>query len=116
MRVEDNLFKMTLSGTPQLEVIDVVDNTNIPFSETLLTGFLDLVTMFALPQLTDKFMEIDVPDIDQALLEQLMAGNDNEDDEDGFTLEGSVETTTQFIEANNGKHLSFGMGLNRIDN
>ncbi|NRB42971.1 MAG: hypothetical protein HRU20_31640 [Pseudomonadales bacterium] len=111
LEVVDEKVNISFVGAPSLQVIDMINNTGLPFSERLLNGFLDIVSYFAFPALSEKIMEIDVPDIDQAMIEALLGGGEESD----FTIEGKVETTTQFIEANNGKHLSFGMGLNLVN-
>lgn len=103
LSVVDQKVHMTIQGTPQIDIRELLDfNVSVEGSNSqfnLFIGRAAVETMvnqllgFAIPQVADSFLVIDVPDIPGPLGTRVI-------------------TTTEGIEANNGAHLGFSMGLN----
>lgn len=104
---KDKKFHMTVDGTPRLEILELMDmnlsaggtKNGVTGTITLFVGkvFLEsaiaLIIDYAIPQVAETSLTIDVPDIDGP-------------------FGTKVITTTESINANNGEHLGFSMGLN----
>ncbi len=104
---EDKKFHMTVDGTPRLEILELMDmnlsaggtkngttgNVTLFISKMFLESAIALIIDYAIPQVAETSLTIDVPDIDGP-------------------FGTKVITTTESINANNGEHLGFSMGLN----
>jgi hypothetical protein len=103
LTVVDQKVHMTIEGTPELTIHELLDLNvslgsggnvlNIFAGKALIETIVNQLIGFAIPQVAESFMVIDVPDIEGP-------------------VGTKVITTTEGIEANNGKHLGFSMGMN----
>lgn len=103
LSVVDKQVHMTIEGIPQITVRELLDfHLQMSGSNGSLNWFIGkaffeesvkLLLEYAIPRVAESYMNISVPDI---------AGPNGT----------NVITTTESIEANNGAHLGFSMGLN----
>lgn len=57
---EGNAVRLSVHGSPVFNLRSMVNNTGLPVTQSMLQGVLDLVTMYFLPQLADRFIIIDL--------------------------------------------------------
>ena len=93
MWVDDQVFNMTINGSPDFRINSVKNYTILPISDELLSFAVDLMIMWGIPQVADTHLTIDIPDVDNP--------------DYSFTTE---VTTKDF--STEGGHLSFSMGIN----
>lgn len=57
---EDNAAKIGISGSPEFTVNTVVNNTALPVTKSILQGLMDVITVYALPELSKQALVIDL--------------------------------------------------------
>ena len=95
MHVRDDKFYMTISGSPDFKINSVVNHSIVPISDGVLTWVMDSMIGWAIPQIAQTELEIDIPDIE------------------GEGYDFSTSVTTQEFNTDGG-HLNFSMGLNPV--
>jgi len=55
-----NAVRLGVEGSPTFNLRSMENNTGFPVTQAMLQGVLDLVTMYFLPQITDRFVIIDL--------------------------------------------------------
>ncbi|CAA0105078.1 Uncharacterised protein [BD1-7 clade bacterium] len=101
LSLDGQVLETTLLGSPQLEIKDVETPDGLEFIEPLIQPLADLITDGLLPLVTNTALRLDLTEFELPL--------------ELSDPTKALQLSTEGIEANNGRHLSFSTGINLID-
>jgi len=65
---QENIFKIGLASTPQLNIHRMVNNTAIPVSQGVLQMLVEAITVYFLPTVTDNVLSLDMSKLAEEVL------------------------------------------------